>query len=174
MTTTTYAQHATVQNDGQNNDFLHYTNSSGQVLFAINSSGNESVCGGVATVGLGGPILVYSLSASLAFGIWNTAAAVNMLPSTVPTGTYRVSLYLVTTTAFQTNTEEVITFGWTDDDQAQTLAFTTSAKTAGTTLVGSQLIRVVTGTAVTYTPSVTGSSATAGVNAVSITLERLI
>jgi|SRR5579863_2742995 len=171
---TTLAQHAQVANDGQNNDFLHYTASSGQILYAINSSGNTSISGGVALVGLGQPSIVYTLSASLGFAVWNAAAAVNMLPTTVPTGTYRISLYLVTTTAFVTNTEEVITFGWTDDDQAQTLAFTTSAKSAGTTLVGSQLIRVVTSTAVTYTPSVTGSNATAGVNAVSIVVERLI
>lgn len=172
--TTTYAQHAQVQNDGQNNDFLHYTSSSGQVLYSINSSGNTAVSGGVALVGLGQPALVYSLSTSLAFGVFNAATAVNMLPTTVPTGTYRIALYLVTTTTFVTNTEEVITFGWTDDKQAQTVAYTTSSVTAGTTLVGSQLIRVVTGTAVTYTPSVTGSNATAGVNAVSIVVERLI
>ena len=171
---TTFAQHAIVQNDGQNNDFLQYTSSNGNVLFSINSSGNRAIVGGVSCVGFGGALTVYTLSASLGFAVFNAAAAVNMLPTTVPTGTYRVSLYLVTTTTFVTNTEEKITFGWTDDDQAQTLTFTTSAVTAGTTLVGSQLIRVVTGTAVTYTPAVTGSNATAGVNAVSIVVERLI
>lgn len=35
--TTTYADHATVQNSG--NDFLHYTNSSGSVVFSVGSKG---------------------------------------------------------------------------------------------------------------------------------------
>jgi hypothetical protein len=170
---TTYADHAQVQTSG--NDFLHYVNSAGQVLFAINSSGAESVQSGVATVGLGGSLIVYQLNnASLGFAAFNTAAAVNMLPTTVPTGTYRISMYMVPTTTFATSTEEVITFGWTDDKQAQTLAVTSSAESAGTITVASQLIRVVTGTAVTYTPSVTGSSATAGVMAISILVERVI
>lgn len=174
MTTTTNSQAGSITNDGQNNDFVHYTSAGGSVLYSINSSGNVNVIGGVATAGIGQSAIVYSLKASLGFAVFNTAAAVNMLPTTVPTGTYRISLYLVTTTTFVTNTEEVITFGWNDASGAQTLAFTTGALTAGTTLVGSQLIGVVTGTAVTYTPSKTGSAATAGVNQLNIVVERVI
>lgn len=169
----TYSVHGTYQQDS-GNPFLTYLSSTGVVLFQVGLNGQLSTVNGVASAGFGAAQVVAAVNASLAFGIWNTGAAVNLLPTTVPTGTYRISLYLVTTTTFVTNTEEVVTFGWTDDDQAQTLAFTTSAKTAGTTLVGSQLIRVVTGAAVTYTPTVTGSGATAGVNAVSIVVERLI
>jgi hypothetical protein len=188
MANTTYATHATVQTDG-GNDFLHYvTDGGGQLFtvdqngavvaaggkFAINSSGNISTIGGVASVGIGSPVLVYALSTTLGYAVFNSAAAVNMLPTTAPTGTYRISLYMVPTTGFATSTEEVITFGWSDDDTAQTKAFTSSAQSAGTITTGSQIIRSVTGTAVTYTPSVTGSNATAGVMAISIVVERLI
>jgi hypothetical protein len=169
-----YAQHATVTQDGQGNPFLVYTGQSGNVLYEVNSLGNVSVVGGITSAGIGQPQIVYSLNASLGFAVFNTATAVNMLPTTAPTGTYQIQLYLVTTTAFVTNTEEVITFGWSDASGAQTRAFTTTAKAIGTTLVGSQLIQSVTGTAVTYTPSVTGSNATAGVNSVSIVVTRVI
>jgi len=170
---TTNAAHAKVQYDA-GNDFLQYTDDGGNVLFGINSKGSISISGGVAGVGLGSPLLVASVSASLGYAVFNTAAAVNLLPTTAPTGTYRISLYMVTTTAFTGATEEVITFGWTDDDQAQTVAYTSGAEAAGTITIGSQLVRFVTGAALTYTPSKTGSTATAGAAAVSITVERLI
>lgn len=120
------------------------------------------------------PGIVATVSASLGFAVFNSAVAVNLLPTTLPTGTYRISLYMVPTTSFATSTEEVITFGWTDDYQAQTVAYTSSAQTHGTITIGSQILRAVTGAALTYTPSQTGSSATAGVMAISIVVERLI
>lgn len=155
-------------------DLLHLVNTSGVTQFAINSAGQEIVCNGVTLVGQGNPLIVAAVSSSLGFAVFNTAAAVTLVPTTAATGTYRISLYGVTTTTFVTNTEEVITFGWTDDQGARTVAYTTSALTAGTTLIGSQLVRSVTGNAVTYTPSVTGSAATAGAMAVSILVEQLI
>lgn len=179
MAQATFSQHATVQQDGQGNPFLTYTGQGGNILFQINSAGSPSVQGGQNTAGIGDSFIVYSLSTSLGFAVFNTGAAVNMLPATAPAGTYRISLYGVTTTAFVTNTEETITFGWTDDDQAQTIVITTTAKAAGTitpatTAVNSWMIRSNGTAAVTYTPAVTGSNATAGVMAVSILVERLI
>lgn len=174
MAQPTFAVHGTYQQDGQGNAFLTYLSQTGSVVFQIGENGQLAVVDGLTSAGVGSPVVVAAVSASLGFAVFNTAAAVNLLPATAPAGTYRVSLYMVTTTTFVTNTEEVITFGWTDDDQAQTLAFTTGALTAGTTLVGSQLIRSAGTAAITYTPSKTGTAATAGVNALSIVVERLI
>ena len=78
--------------------------------------------------------IVASVSSSLGFAVFNAAAAVNLVAATGPAGTYRVTLYGVTTTTFVTNTEETITFGWTDDNGANTVVYTTTAKTAGTLL----------------------------------------
>ena len=118
--------------------------------------------------------IVYILDASLGFAAFNSAVAVNMMPTTLLTGTYRISLYAVLKTAFATNTDWGYTFGWTDDYQAETWTVESGTLTIGTTQVGSQLIRAVTGTAVTYTPIVTGSNATTGVAATSIVVEKLI
>lgn len=120
-----------------------------------------------------GIVNTVNLSAA-AFGIWNTAAAVNLAAASAPAGTYRITLYLVITTTFVTNTAVVATFGWTDDQGARTLVVTGGALTAGTTMIGSQLIRSNGTAAITYTPSVTGSAATAGNASVSAILERLI
>lgn len=121
------------------------------------------------------PGIVASVNlATQAYGVFNTAAAVNLLAAAAPAGTYRVSIYLIITTSFSTNTEVTLTIGWTDDDTAQTVTYTTGAKTAGTTLVGSQLLRSTGAAAVTYTPNVTGSAATAGAASFSVVLERLI
>lgn len=174
MAQPTFAQHAIVQQDGQGNPFLTYLGQTGGILYQVNVSGVPSYAGGTALSGFGVPAIVASVSASLGYAVFNSAAAVSLLPTTAPTGTYRIGLYMVATTTFATSTEEVITFGWTDDYQAQTVAYTSSAQTHGTITLGSQLVRFVTGTALTYTPSVTGSAATAGAMAVSITVERLI
>jgi hypothetical protein len=155
-------------------DFVHYLAPGGAVQYYVDSSGVIHPAG-LQTVAVGQPQIVAIVNnAAIGYAVFNSAAAVNLLPTTAPTGTYRISLYMVPTTTFATSTEEVITFGWTDDDKAQTVAYTSSAQTAGTITIGSQLVRFVTGTALTYTPSVTGSSATAGVMAVSIVVERLI
>lgn len=174
MTTTTNSIAGDYQADSSGNDFLHYRGTGGNLLYAINSNGQPTVVNGITGAGQGTPLLVYASSASYGYAVFNTAAAVNMQPSTVATGLYRYSLYMVVTTSFSTNTEMTITAGWTDADQAQTLTSTTGAKTAGTTLVAQQLLQVVTGAAVTWTPAVTGSNATAGAATVAITLERLI
>lgn len=173
MANPTYAVAGTFQQDA-GNPFIQFTNDSGGVLYAINSSGSVSTVGGVTTAGVGQAAVVAAVSASLGFAVFNTAAAVNLAAAAAPAGTYRVSIYMVTTTAFVTNTEETITIGWTDDDQAQTVTYTTTAKTAGNVLVGSQLIRSTGVAAITYTPNVTGSPATAGVASLSVVLERLI
>lgn len=155
-------------------DLLHLVNASGVTQLAINSTGQEIVCNGTTLAGQGNPLITAAVSASLGFAVFNAAAPVTLVPITSVAGTYRISLYGVTTTTFVTNTEETITFGWTDDQGARTLVLTTAALTAGTTLIGSQLIRSTGAAIVTYTPAVTGASATAGAMAVSIVVEQLI
>lgn len=126
------------------------------------------------------PTIVAGVSASLGFAVFNAAAAVALVPTGGPAGTYRFTLYGVTTTTFVTNTEETITLGFTDDDEAETVVWTTAALTAGTklppvssTVSNSVTFRSTGSAAITYTPNVTGSAATAGAMAVSIVLERL-
>lgn len=174
MAQATFSTHATVQQDGQANPFITYLDTGGKIVYQINSLGNLSYQGGVATAGIGDTLIVYSLSATLGFAVFNTAAAVNMLPTTAPTGTYRISAYAVVSTLLVSNTNWVFTFGWNDDSGAQTLALSSGTLAAGTTQVTTQLIRSVTGTAVTYTPSKTGSAASAGAVSVSILVERVI
>jgi hypothetical protein len=176
-----FAQHATVQQDGQGNPFLLYTGTGGNTLYEINSTGNVTTAGGITAAGIGQPVIVYSYSASTGFAVFNAAAAVNMQAATAPAGTYRFTLYGVTTTTFVTNTEETIVLGYTDDSAANTVTYTTAAKTAGTLLpplsstVSNSLTFRSNGTAaITWTPAVTGSNATAGVMAISILLERLV
>jgi hypothetical protein len=108
------------------------------------------------------------------FAVFNTGAAVSLLPAGAPAGTYRISFYVVITTLFVTNTAIVMTVGWTDDGAAQTLAVTGGALTVGTTLIGSQLIRSTGSAAITWTPTKTGSAASAGAAAISVTLERIL
>jgi len=111
--------------------------------------------------------------ATQGFAVFNSATPVTLL-STAPAGTYRISVYMVVTTLFVTNTSEIITIGWTDDHGAETLAVTASSVSAGTIAVGSQLLRVAGGSNITYTPSVAGGVASAGAASFSIVLERLI
>jgi hypothetical protein len=132
------------------------------------------------------PGIVAAVSGSFNYGTFNTATAVTLLPLSSPAGFYRLTVAMVITTSFVTNTEVVITFGWTDADQATTLALTTAAKTVGTylpatmggtitALVNNSMTFYSAGTAaVTYTPSVTGTAATAGAAQLNIVLERLI
>jgi hypothetical protein len=186
MANTTYASHAVVQQDA-GNDFLHYVTASGAPLFTVNNSGNLSTVGGVAGTGLGAPVIAYGYNAAVGFGVFNTAAAVTMVAAaTANAGIYRLSYQLIITTSFVTNTELTLAFGWTDADQATTLTLTTAAKTAGAylpatsggTITASTLQTSIfssTGAAaITWTPNVTGSAATAGVAQVSIVLERLV
>lgn len=119
-------------------------------------------------------VVATNVATAQAFGVFNTAAAITLLASTAAAGTYRVNAYLVITTTFVTNTAVTGTFGWTDDNGAQTLTTTGGALTAGTTLVTSQLIRSAGGAAITWTPAKTGSAATAGAAAWSIVVERVI
>lgn len=175
MAPTNYAQAGTFQNDGQNNDFVHYTNSTGGVVYSINSAGNNNVAGGLTLAGQGQPAILYATSLTAqAFGVFNTAAAVTMLAASAPAGTYRVSIYLVITTTFVTNTAVTMSIGFTDDDQAQTVTTTGGALTAGTILQNTYTFRSNGTAAITYTPSKTGSAATAGAAAFSVVLERLV
>jgi hypothetical protein len=184
---TTLAQHAQVTNDGQNNDFLHYIASSGQILYAINSAGNTSISAGLALQGQGQPAIVYAYNAAVGFAVFNTGATVTMVAAaTANAGLYRLSYQMIVTTSFVTNTEMTLAFGWTDADQASTLTLTTAAKTAGNYLPASSGGTITASTlqtsifsstgaaAITWAPAVTGSAATAGVTQVSIVLERLI
>jgi hypothetical protein len=171
MAQATFSQHATVQQDGQGNPFLTYTGSSGAVLFQINSAGNITQQGGLPVTGIGAIVAVVSITPG--FAVFNTAAPVSLLSASAPAGTYEFQLYMATTTAFVTNTEETITLGYTDDAQAQTSVYTTTAKSIGNILQADYVFRSNGTAAITYTPAVTGSPATAGAAAISIILTRL-
>jgi hypothetical protein len=120
-------------------------------------------------------VLVALLNTSLGFAVFNTGAAATLLPATAPAGTYVIGIYGVLTTAFATNTNWVVTLGWTDDQQAQTLALINSATlTQGTFVQTTAIIRSNGTAAITYTPSKTGSAATAGVVALSLTVQRIL
>lgn len=131
---------------------------------------------GTAAIGVGGAPQT-SNAANLsgqAFGVFNTAAPVTLVPAAAGNaGTYRVSVYFVITTSFVTNTTEVITLGWTDDQGARTstVSLTTAAGQNGAL---TQLVRNTGAAAITYTPSVTGTAATAGAAAFSVIAERLL
>lgn len=109
------------------------------------------------------------------FAVFNTAAAVTLLPATTPAGTYRVSAYFVITTTFVTNTTVNISFQWTDAQAAQSLIVaTTSTLTAGTSASGTALINSNGTAAITFKPGDTGTAATAGVANWYVTVERLL
>lgn len=121
------------------------------------------------------PNLVGNLSlAAQAFGVFNTGAAVTLLPAGHTAGTYRVSFYIIITTTFVTNTAVTGAWGYTDENGANTVTVTGAALTAGTQLISTQLIRSTGAAAITFTPAKTGSAATAGVASYSATVERVI
>jgi hypothetical protein len=166
-------------------DFLHLDQIGGGRVLGINSSGVISTYDSTATAGIGVPVVVGAVNGNFGYAVFNTAAAVNLAPATAPAGIYRLSFQLIITTSFVTNTEVTMAFGWTDADQASTLTLTTAAKTAGNYLPASSggtitaatlssiLINSAGTAAITYTPGVTGSAATAGAAQVSVILERL-
>jgi hypothetical protein len=129
--------------------------------------------------------IVAAVNTNSGFAVFNAATPVTLVPAGAPAGIYRLTAQLVITTSFVTNTEVVMAFGWTDADQATTLTLTTAAKTAGTYLPAtaggtitalvpnSQTFYSTGAAAITYTPSVTGTAATAGAAQVSIVVERL-
>jgi len=109
------------------------------------------------------------------FAVFNAATAVTLLPATTPAGVYEVNIYMVLTTTFVTNTTANITLGYTDDVQAQSpIVVTTSTLTAGTAVFGAYTFRSNGTAAITYTPKVTGSAATAGAATFSIAVQRLL
>ena len=146
---------------------------------AVSAAGLMTKYDGITTGGIGLTPIVFQQNSSLAFGTFNTGAAVTMETGTA--GFYRVSFNLMITTTFVTNTAVTLAFGWTDDQGARTLTLTGAALTAGTGIPALNTTAVVpnsfnihtTSAAITYTPAKTGSSATAGAAWVSIILERL-
>jgi len=114
-------------------------------------------------------------STAVPFGNYTTAGtAVTLLPATAPAGTYRVSISAVVTTTFVTATTVGHTIGWTDDQGARTQANALGALTAGTNSLVTTVIRSNGTAAVTVTEIATGSNASAGVMALSVTVERLL
>ena len=146
---------------------------------AISAAGLMTKYNNVTTAGFGVAPVIFLQNSSLAFGTFNTGAAVTMETGTA--GFYRVSFNLMITTTFVTNTAVTLSFGWTDDQGARTLTLTGAALTAGTgipalnatAVVSNSFVIHTTSAAITYTPSKTGSSATAGAAWVAISLERL-
>jgi hypothetical protein len=120
-------------------------------------------------------VLATVAQTAVPFGTFNTGAAVNFLTATPPAGVYRVTGYLLETTTFVTNTTTAITIGWTDESQAQTnIAFTTSTLTAGTFTSGSVTFRSSGSAQITWAPTKTGASATAGAASIYLVLERVL
>lgn len=120
-------------------------------------------------------LLASSVNSALGFAAFNAAVAITLLPSTTPAGLYSASIYAVVTTTFVTNTTWNFTLGFTDDAQAQTPLIVTSATlTAGTAVSNDYIFRSNGTAAITIKPGVTGSAATAGVAAYSITIQRLL
>ena len=133
------------------------------------------------------PGIVAVINGSFGYTYFNSAGVVNLVPAgTAYAGIYNISAQLVITTSFVTNTEVTMAFGWTDPDQATTLTLTTAAKTAGTYLPAtaggaitalvnnSQILYSTGATAITFTPNVTGSAATAGIAYIVIVVERVV
>lgn len=131
--------------------------------------------------------IVATVNGSFGYVYFNSAGVVNLVPAgTAYAGVYSLTVQMVITTSFVTNTEVALAFGWTDPDQASTLTLTTAAKTAGTYLPAtaggsitalvnnSQIFSSTGATAITFTPSVTGTAATAGAAWLVIVLERLV
>ena len=145
----------------------------------VSAAGLLTKYNGVTTAGFGTAPIVFQQNSSLAFGTFNTGAAVTMETGTA--GFYRISFNLMITTTFVTNTAVTLAFGWTDDQGARTLTLTGAALTAGTgipalnatAVVSNSFVIHTTSAAITYTPAKTGSSATAGAAWVSIVVERL-
>lgn len=109
------------------------------------------------------------------FAVFNTGAAVTLLPAGHPAGFYEVNLYAVLTTAFATNTTWNFKLGFTDDGTAQSPIFATSSTlTINTALFAAYSFRSTGATALTYTPGITGSNATTGVVAFSLAVQRLL
>lgn len=119
-------------------------------------------------------IVATNQATAQAFGVFNTAAAITLLPASTPAGTYRVTSVITITTTFVTNTAVTSAIGWTDDQGAQTATTTGGALTAGTQIQSTQLIRSAGSAAITWTPAKTGSAATAGAAAWSIIVERVL
>ena len=110
-------------------------------------------------------------NAALAFGSFN--AAVTVLPAGHTAGTYRVSVYAVVTTTIVTATSWALAITYTDDQAARTNTITTSSTmTAGTIEGASSLIRSTGATAIAA--NLVAASASAGVVAYSVVVERVI
>lgn len=129
---------------------------------------------GDSVVGTGYPVLQAIVNSAVGYVTFNNTTVANLIASAVA-GTYRASFYGVLTTAFAATTVPTVTFGWTDDQAAATVPFTVAAVTAGANFYGTQLFRSAAGDAISYTLQYAAAkTTTAGVVALSITLERLI
>lgn len=110
-------------------------------------------------------------NSALAFGSMN--AAVTVVPTAHPAGTYRVSVYGVVTTTIVTATSWALAITYTDDQAARTNTITTSSTmTAGAIQGSSSLIRSTGATAIAA--NLVAASASAGVVAYSVVVERVI
>ena len=177
MAQATFAQHATVTQDGQGNPFLVYTGQGGNTLYEINSLGNAVVVGGVTTAGIGQPVIVASYSASLGFALFVTsgAVAISIAPSTTPAGLYRLGIYTVISSSFSGNSVSAvpITVGWTDSVHSQTnVLLAEGTLTANFFQQGTLMINNAGTAAITITPGATTGNPTAGAMSVYATLTR--
>jgi len=128
-----------------------------------------------AIMAAGDSLVAIVSNPGLGFAAFNSAAAVTLLPAGFPAGTYECNIYAVLTTAFATNTTWNFSLGFTDDATAQTpIVLTSSTLTINTAVSAYYVFRSTGATALTYTPGKTGSAATTGVVAFSLTIQRLL
>jgi hypothetical protein len=168
MAQPTFATHATVQQDGQNNPFLNYLNTTGGSIFTVNSTGNISVAGGLTTAGIGSPIvLAYSANLAQAAAITTTS----LLATGHAAGIYRVEAYSVVTTAFTSSTL-ACTIAYTDAKQAETpTIFTSATATALVATSGTYTFQSAGTAAITFSTVCAGIGP--GVYDVWVTVTRL-
>lgn len=122
------------------------------------------------------PAVVAQLSsATLGFASFTTAG-VALASYALPAGTYRVSIYQDITTSFSGNSVSNvgITIGYTDDDQAQTVTNNIGAVSAGSKSSTVTILRSTGAAPITLTGVAATGNPTAGNEAASVVIERLI
>lgn len=147
-----------------------YQTPSGNVLGLITSYNGQALGG----QGLSPEVAAVNL-ATQGFAVFNSATPVTLVAAAAGNaGTYRVTVIEIVTTTFVTNTTTNITIGYTDDAAAQTIVVSPAALTAGSEATTNSVFRSTGAAAITYTPKVTGTAATAGAASFSVVVERLI
>lgn len=169
MATTTTATAGTFQNKVGSQDFVHYENSTGTVVYSINASGVPNVVDGQTTAGLGvSPVINSTVVANTTTNI----AATNLITS-APAGTYRISATVNVTTA-GTNAAPVVHVLYSNlaITNASTTVCTVAVTAATAVAGGVTLFNTTTTGAIAYSVTGVTTSGSLGYNA-AIVLEQM-